>query len=91
MVWRPGGDSIRSARKDGGRKSRLIIQRLQLKTTQAVGEERCGALEKGKAPLGRKTSGARRLDDQLGIARRLSLWACITRRQVLPGRDPPAK
>ena len=36
-------------------------------------------------------AGLEGLDDQPGIARRISLRACVTRRQVLPGRDPPAK
>ena len=35
-VVRRGGRSIRSARKDAGRKSRLDIRRLQLKAAPAV-------------------------------------------------------
>ena len=48
-----GGDSLRSARKDGGRKSRLMIQRLQLKTAQAEGKKDAGRWKgKGESPAG---------------------------------------
>jgi len=57
-VVRGGGRSIRSARKDAGRKSRLDIRRLQLKAAPAVVWDEEEEVPAGlKCPAGLRRTG----------------------------------
>jgi len=83
-----GGSQKGAPGKTPGGSRVWISEGFSSKLARLFGDEK----EKEGVPAGLKCpAGGEGLDDQPGIARRLSLRACVTGRQVLPGRDPPAK